>query len=410
MKRYVIIGGGIAGVSCVEGIRSIDKDGEITLVSDESVSNYGRPLISYYLEGKTDLAHMSWRGTDFYETMNVRAVHGVAAERIGAKEKRVALSDGTALPYDALCVCTGSVPFCPPFEGLETVENRCSFLKLSDALYLEQNMTKSSRVLIVGAGFIGLKCAEGLRARAGSLTVCDLAPHAMSASLDAESAVILERHLEENGIGLRLGDTVVRFDGNTAHMRSGDSIDFDLLVLAVGVHPDSALVKAAGGKVNRGVLVNERMETSLPGVWAAGDCAESVELLSGEPAVLANLPNAALQGRTAGINMAGGAAVFDKGIRMNSVGLFGLHIMSAGARDDCVFSERTEKTCKKLFTRDKALTGFILVGDVARAGIYTALIRERTPLDSLDPDAVFKNPSLLPFGRDYRAQKLGGAV
>ena len=108
--------------------------------------------------------------------------------------------------------------------------------------------------------------------------------------------------------------------------------------------------------------------------------------------------------------MAGGDAVFDKGIKMNSIGFFGLHIMSAGSCTDPVFTQVTETGCKKLFARDGVLTGFILMGDVSRAGIYTSLIRERTPLDTIDFDAVCREPSLLPFGRAYRAKKLGGAV
>jgi len=410
MKRYVIIGGGIAGVSCIEGIRSRDAEGEITLLSDEPVSNYGRPLISYYLQGKTDLPRMSWRGADFYEKNRVTALHGAAAERIDPEKRSVKLSDGTALPYDALCVCTGSVPFIPEFAGLETVENRFCFTKLSDALALEKAVGASSRVLIVGAGFIGLKCAEGLRDRAGSVTVCDLARHAMSANLDADCAAILERHLEQNGIRLLLGDTVRRFDGQRAEMQSGQTVEFDVLVLAVGVRPNAALAASAGAKVERGILVGEGMRTSLHGVWAAGDCTGATDITTGERSVLANLPSAALQGRVAGAGMAGGDAVFDKGIKMNSIGFFGLHIMSAGTCTDCVYSEVTENSCKKLFAGGGVLTGFLLVGDVARAGIYTALIRERTPLEDVDFDAVCREPSLLPFGKDYRVKKLGGAV
>ena len=108
--------------------------------------------------------------------------------------------------------------------------------------------------------------------------------------------------------------------------------------------------------------------------------------------------------------MADGAARFDRGIKMNSIGFFGLHLMSAGTYTDPVYSEVKEVSCKKLFARGRLLTGFILVGDVARAGIYTAMIRNRTPLDSIDFEAVKCNPSLIPFGRDYRAQKLGGVV
>ena len=410
MKRYVIIGGGVAGVNCIEGIRGADPDGEITLLSAEPVSNYGRPLISYYLEGKTDIGRMSYRGADFYERMGVRALHGVTAERIDPAAHCVALSDGGTLPYDALCVAAGSHPFVPEFAGLETVERRFCFTTLADARALEQAVTADTKVLIAGAGFIGLKCAEGLRDRAGSVTVFDLASHAMSASLDADSAAILERHLEKNGIRLLLGDTAARFQKNTAYMQSGKEIPFDVLVTAAGVRPDTALFADAGGAVNRGIVIDDTCKTSLPDVWAAGDCAESVDAASGEPCVLAVLPAAAMQGRCAGINMAGGNAVFDKGIKMNSIGFFGLHIMSAGSYTEAVYAHLTETGCKKLFAKDGALTGFILVGDVARAGIYTSLIRERTPLSAIDFEAVKRAPSLLPFGRAYREKKLGGVV
>ena len=408
MKRYVIIGGSIAGVSCIEGIRSVDPDGEITLVTAEASSNYGRPLISYYLEGKTDEVRMSWRGADFYEKNRVRVLHGTRAVSIDAAAHSVALDNGETLTYDALCLCTGSSPVCPKFEGLDTVPQHQFFTTLADAKALEQTVTAKSRVLIIGAGFIGLKCAEGLRSRAASVTVCDLAEHAMSASLDADSAPILERHLEENGIRLLLGDTVARFDGGTAQMKSGKTLEFDVLVIAVGVRPETALAAAAGCAVDRGILVGETLRTSLPDIWAAGDCTECFDVTTGAPGVLAVLPAAAMQGECAGIGMAGGRKAFDKGLKLNSIGFFGLHIMSAGTYTDLVYREVTDTQCKKLFARGGVLTGFILVGDVARAGIYTALIRERTPLDSIDFDAICRNPSLFPLGKDYRAHTLGG--
>ncbi len=410
MKKYVIIGGSIAGVSCVEGIRSLDPEGAITLVTAEAHSNYGRPLISYYLEGKTDLERMSWRGADFFEKNRVTVLHETKATQLDPEGQRLTLSDGSVLPYDALCLCTGSYPFSPKFEGLETVEQRFFFTTLSDALALEKAVGPRSRVLIIGAGFIGLKCAEGLRDRAGSVTVCDLAPHAMSANLDGDCSAILERHLEACGLRLMLGNTVSRFEGQRAVMQSGDILEFDVLVIAIGVRPSVSLAAEAGAKTGRGILTDEAMRTSLPNVWAAGDCTESMDISAGETGVLAVLPNASLQGRCAGVNMAGGSEVFDRGIKMNSIGFFGLHIMSAGTCTEPVYSEVTEQSCKKLFARDGVLTGFILVGDVHRAGIYTSLIRERTPLDSIRFDEVKRDPSLLPFGRQYRKKKLGGAV
>ena len=145
MKKYLIIGGSIAGVSCVEGIRSLDKEGQITLVTAEPFSNYGRPLISYYLEGKTDIPRMSWRGEDFFEKNNVDVRHAVTAEKLEPEAGKAILSTGEALSYDALCLCTGSYPFSPRFEGLETVPQRFFFTTLSDALALEQAVTSTSK-------------------------------------------------------------------------------------------------------------------------------------------------------------------------------------------------------------------------------------------------------------------------
>ncbi len=410
MKKYVVIGGSIAGVSCVEGIRSMDPEGEITVVTSEAHSNYGRPLISYYLEGKTDVGRMSWRGADFFERNGVTVLHETTVTKLDPEGRKLTLSTGGTLPYDEVCLCTGSYPFSPKFEGLETVEKRFFFTTLADALALEKAVDRLSKVLVIGAGFIGLKCAEGLRDRVGSVTVCDLAKRAMSANLDADCAPILEKHLEANGLRLMLGDTVVRFEGQRAVMQSGLAVDFDVLVIAIGTRPNSALAAEAGAEVNRGILVDDGMRTSLPGVFAAGDCTESMDVSAGERGLLAVLPNASLQGRCAGVNMAGGSETFDKGIKMNSIGFFGLHIMSAGTYTDLVYSEITEQGCKKLFAKDGVLTGFILMGDVHRAGIYTSLIREKTPLDSIRFDEVKLDPSLLPFGRSYRAKKLGGVV
>ena len=410
MKKYLIIGGSIAGVSCVEGIRSRDEEGEITLVTAEPFSNYGRPLISYYLEGKTDVKRMSWRGEDFFEKNRVDVRHAVTAEKLEPEAKRVLLSTGEALPYDAFCLCLGSHPFSPRFEGVETVENRFFFTTLSDALALEKTVTKTSRVLVVGAGFIGLKCAEGLRDRAASVTVCDLAEHAMSANLDADCAPILERHLAENGLRLMLGDTVTRFEGQTAHMKSGKDVGFDVLVIAIGTRPNVSLLAEAGGSVGKGILVGEGMETSLPGVWAAGDCTESMDVSAGTPGLLAVLPNASLQGFCAGANMAGGSEKFDKGIKMNSIGFFGLHIMSAGSYDGERSEIRRGDVLKRFFVKDGYLGGYMLIGETDRAGIYTALVREKTPLSEIDFEAAKESAGSRIFSSNVRRKKFGGAV
>ena len=415
MKQYVIIGNGVAATGCVEGIRSADSEGKITVISGENRPVYCRPLISYYLEGKTTPEKMNYRSPDFAEKMNCEFIYGKQAVQLRQEDKTVVLDDGTVLPYDEVCIATGSVPFVPPFAGLDTVEKPFSFMTMDDALALDAAVNKDSRVLIVGAGLIGLKCAEGLHGRVASITVCDLADRVLSSILDTRSAAVMQQHLEENGIHLLLGDTVSRFEKNVASMRSGAEVAFDVLVLAVGVKANTALARQAGAEVNRGILVNEKMETTVPGIFAAGDCTEGMDASLGQRRVLAILPNAYLQGRCAGINMAGGNAVHDRAIPMNSLGLLGLHAMTAGtafseADGGSMVEEKSEAGWKRFFLKDGYLTGFMLLGDVDRAGIYTALIREKTPLDSIDFAALKKSPTLAAMPKENRRKKLGGVV
>ncbi len=410
MKKYVIIGNGVAAAACIEGIRSADSEGEIMVVSQEKHPVYCRPLISYYLQGKTDTERMLYRSPDFYERMGCRVLYGHSAAKIDAEARTVTLDDGAVLPYDSVCVAAGSSPFVPPMEGLDSVKEKYSFMTLDDALALEKALTKTSRVLIVGAGLIGLKCAEGILERVASVTVCDLADRVLSSVLDADCAAIMQRRLEDKGVSFLLADSVERFKGGKAEMKSGASVDFDVLVLAVGVRPNTALVKDAGGNVNRGIVVSERMETSIPDVYAAGDCAEGDDVTTGQKRVLAILPNAYMQGRTAGINMAGGSEVFDKGMPMNSIGFFGLHAMTAGSYDGEVYEEKTDGSLKRLFTKDGFLKGFMLIGCDERAGIYTSLIRDKVPLASIDFDRMKRGATTAAFSSEIRRKKFGGVV
>ena len=410
MKKYVIIGNGTAAVGCIEGLRSVDRDGEITVISEEKHAVYSRPLISYYLEGKTDLERMKYRGDSFYDDNKCKVIYGKRAVSLGEGKKQITLDDGTRLDYDELCVATGSRPFVPPFEGLDSVQNKFNFMTLDDTLALEAKLMKDARVLIVGAGLIGLKCAEGILDRVKDITVCDLAERVLSSILDAECSAVVQKHLETKGMKFMLGDTAVRFEKNQAYMKSGAVVPFDILVLAVGVRANTELVKAANGNVNRGIVVDDKMQTSIPSVYAAGDCAEGFDSSIGANRVLAILPNAYMQGHTAGVNMAGGDAAFDNAIPMNSIGFFGLHMMTAGAYDGEMIEEKTDGGMKRFFVKDGRLGGFILIGETERAGIYTSLIREKIPLDTIDFDLMKKVASNLIFSEKERRKIFGDVV
>ena len=409
--KYVIIGNSAAGIACVEGIRSADADGEITIISDEPFAAYGRPLISYYLLGATDRQRMLYRPADFYEKNKVRALLGARAEKIDAAAQKVILRGGGEVPYDKLLVATGSRPFEPSMEGIGGVKNKFNFMTLQDALSLEKVLSKRKNVLIIGAGLIGLKCLEGILERVKSVSVVDMAGRILPSILDDAGAAIVRRELEGKGAKFYLSDSVAKFEGNAAHLKSGKEIPFDILVVAVGVRPNTELVKDAGGEVSRGIVTDEKQQTSLQNVYAAGDCAESFDITSGVRKVLALLPNAYRQGYTAGVNMAGGEAAFADAMPLNAIGFFGSHVLTAGSYEGESFVQAEEgNVYRKFFCKDGVLKGFILVNSPERAGIYTALIRNKTPLSEVDFKSLEGMPNLAAFPQTARERMLAREV
>ena len=408
--RYVIIGNSAAGVAAAEGIRSRDKSGEIVMISEEKFPAYGRPLISYYLLGATDRAHMDYRPSDFYEKNGITLRLGVRAEKIDPVRRTVLLSDGSEIGYDRLLAATGSRSFVPPAEGLSEVKAKYTFMTLADALALEKALSKKKEVLIVGAGLIGLKCMEGILGRVKKVTVIDMADRVLSSILDEKGSQIVQRQLEARGVRFVLSDSVVRFEEGRAKLKSGGEIAFDLLVMAVGVRPNIELVKEAGGKTDRGIVTDEGMRTSLPDVYAAGDCTESSDIASGKRRILALLPNAYRQGYCAGENMAGGDARFGDAMPLNAIGFFGSHILTAGAYEGESFITGEGDTYRRFFVKDGVLKGFILIGAPERAGIYTALVRERRSLSEVDFEMLKTEPRLSAFSAEERKKALAAEV
>lgn len=407
--KYVIIGNATAAIGTVEGIRSVDQEGEIVLISSEPYFTYGRPLISYLLLGKTSENNMHYRPDNFYETNRVTTMLGRTVTRIDKNAKKVVLENGETVSYDKVAICTGSRPFVPPMEGLDSVTDQTSFMTLDDAHRLANLLgdQKDKDVLIIGAGLIGLKCAEGILHLSKSLTIIDMAPRILPNVLDEYGSSFLQTYLESLGMKFYLSDSVAKF--STPHhavCKSGLELDFDVLVVAVGVRPNTQLAEEIGCEVNRGILVNTRSETSVEDVYAAGDCTVSHDIAANTDRILAILPNAYQQGEAAGVNMAGGNKVFDCAFPMNASGFLGLHMITAGSYDGEAYVTKTETSYKKLVVRDNKLVGFILIGDVDRGGIYTSLIRDQVPLDTINFDLIREHPQLMAFAKSERAKKL----
>ena len=405
MSKYVIIGNSAAAIGTIEGIRSVDTEGTITLISDEKHHTYSRPLISYYLLGAVEEKKMLYRDKDFYKKNGVETKLGVRAAKIG--KNSVTLENGEEVPFEKLMVATGSKPFVPPMEGYDTVKNSFTFMTLDSVKEIKKKLHKTSRVLIIGAGLIGLKAAEAVEGTVKELTVIDLADRILPSILDADAGKIMQKHIEEKGTKIILGTSVKKFEGNTAELTNGEKLDFDILITAVGVRPNTELVKEAGGEVNRGIKTDDTQLTSLANVYAAGDCTESYDVTTGTEKILALLPNAYMQGEVAGKNMAGTEAHYANAIPMNAIGFYGLHIITAGSYEGTAYCTQNGENYKKLFFRDNKLVGFILMGsEIKRAGIYTTMIKQQTDLAGVDMELLKEKPQLLMFGKDVRRQKL----
>ena len=410
--KYVIIGNSAAAIGTIQGIRLVDKTGQIVVISDEKYHTYSRPLISYWLKGAVTEENMRYRDEDFYEKNDVDTLFETRVTKINADKKTVTIENGNEISYDKLMVATGSKPFVPPMEGLDKVEKKFSFMKLDDAKAVKEAVTEGAKVLIVGAGLIGLKAAEALEHYGADMTVVDLADRILPSILDNEASAIMQKHIESKGVKFILGASVKEFSENSAVLTNGDTVPFDMVILAVGVRPNTELVSEAGGKVNRGIVTDQKQAVAgLRDVYAAGDCTESLDITTGQQKILALLPNAFMQGEIAGQNMAGKEAYYLNAMPMNAIGFFGLHIITAGSYEGEAFTETDgTENYKKLVTADNELKGFILRGDVKRAGIYTYMIKWHMPIDECDFEMLKNNPQLAAFSREYRNEKLAGGA
>lgn len=407
--NYVIIGNSAAAVGTIAGIREIDSTGKITVISDEKYHTYSRPLISYWLEGKVSDKNIYYRDSDFYEKNGVETVLGKKVTRIDTANKSVVLEDGLAVPYDKLMVATGSKPFVPPMNGLDRTHYH-TFMSYDSARAIRSELKDGMKVLIIGAGLIGLKAAEALTAHNAQITVVDMADRVLPSVLDVRAGVKMQKYLEDHGIRFILGTSADEFTEHSARLKNGVCVDFDMLIVAVGVRPNTELVADAGGTVERGIITDVTQKTSLDDVYAAGDCTVSHDISSNSDKILALLPNAYMQGEVAGKNMAGRETKYENAIPMNAGGFLGMHIISAGSYDGEEYVEETENTYKKLVIRDNKLVGYILMGDVRRAGIYTGLIKERLDLDEVDKELFKEKPQMMMFSKKRREEKLGGIV
>jgi NAD(P)H-nitrite reductase large subunit len=416
MKRYLIIGSGPAALSAIETIRKRDLTSEILLLSEEPYPPYSRPLISYLLAGKIEEERIYFKGQDFYERYDVTAYLGERADGLNTKEGMVYTSKDNRFSYDKLLIATGGRPIIPPVEGRD-LEGIFTFTKLDDVKeirkYLEEK--KAEKAVVIGGGLIGLKATEALMELGIKITIVELADRILGLTLDKKASSILQSALEREGVRVITGNTAQELRGREkveeVVLRSGEVIPTDIVLFAIGVSPAVDFLSESELKVNRGVLVNERMETNIPNIYAAGDVVELDNILMGRKQVIAIWPNASDGGKVAGENMLGGENEFRGSFPMNSIEICGIPTISMGItepenQDYEVLIKEKEGEYKKIVIKDGRIIGAVFVGNIDRVGIYCGLIKEGMDVSGFKERLLDDDFGLIYLPKNYRKMKL----
>ena len=385
--RHVIIGNSFAGLFAAEAIRRVGPDSDVWIVSREPEHVYSRAMIHEMLAGIVKEPMVYLRDWDFYTENRLHAVLGREVTAVDPDGQTITLDGDESLPYDRLLIATGGCPFVPPIEGLDEVEYH-TFTTLEEARALKQATAGRKNAVVLGAGLIGLQCAEALAHLGLDVTVVEMADMVLPQALDDTASEIIARELAEEGLRVRTSNTIDRIvseDGRpvACTLKSGEQVACDVLVIAVGVRSNTDLAKAAGITIDRGIVVNDRMETSAENIYAAGDCAQGPELITGMTMTLPVIPIASTHGMIAGYNMAGKYRTYGGGLPLNALQFGGAQIVSYGfvrdEQDADVMREIDSEASayKKVIIKDGRITGALFVRDIDRAGIFRHLMERK---------------------------------
>lgn len=378
---YVIIGQGIAGTTAANTLRRLDPGAGITLITAEQDSFYSRIDLPDVIAGKIVPAAAELQSSAEFAARGIACRMGEHVEAVLRDRKQVRLASGECLSYDKLLLATGSLPVIPALRGIDA-SGVATLWTMPDARRIIVAAASVRRIVVIGAGLIGLKTALALAARGAAVTVVEKLPRVMPRQLDDTGSRMVAERLAGKGIDLMLGCEVTGIHtqgGAVTGVAVGDrTLAADMLILAIGVRPNLALAAGAGLNVRRGIAVDAQQRTSAPEIYAAGDVAESSDHVTGLPVVPATWPVAAEQGRVAAANMAGRPEQFDGSVAMNSVDVADLALVSVGEIEgkdgDEVFVSQSAIAYRKIILRRNRLRGVICLGDIRQAGVLARLL------------------------------------
>ena len=388
--KHLIIGNGPAGVVAAEALRRADPAAEVVLVGDENEPPYSRMAIPYLLTG-----NISEEGTHLrkdaghYERLGIRLVQA-RAEKVDSAARSVTLSNGDRLTYDRLLIATGSHPLRPAIAGID-LPNVHPCWTLADAREIAAKAKPGARVVQLGAGFIGCIILQALAERGVKLSVVEMGDRMVPRMMTAKAGGLIRLWVEKKGVQVHVNAraeavTSTGTGSMQVKLSNGQSIECDLLIAAAGVRPNIAFLQGSGVKVGDGILVDARMQTSVPGIYAAGDVTETAGFYSGLPQLNAIQPNAADQARIAAANMAGAQVGTQGSLAINVLDTLGLISTSFGqwqgveGGDGVELVNETGFHYLSLQFKDDVVVGATSIGWTDHVGALRGLIQGRVRL------------------------------
>lgn len=390
---YVIVGAGPSGVVAAETLRKADPSVDVVLIGDEPEPPYSRMAIPYYLTGKVDETGTYLRKTDgHYDAKGIRYLEGRVAS-IDVDAGKVVLEDGSSQDYSKLLICTGASPIKPPVEGLDSPGvHHC--WTLEDARQIIGVAHEGADVVLIGAGFIACIILEALVERGVNLTVVEMEDRMLPRMMDETGGEMIKRWCEKKGVSVQTGVRVTKVqysdgagDGHLAVvLDNGSQLPANLVVVAAGVASNTGFLGGSGVKVEDGIVVDNRLMSSVDGIYAAGDCAQGPDFSTGGWSVHAIQPTAVDHARVAALNMVGQDAPYRGSLVMNVLDTMGLVSVSYGAwegvdegEQSVVVDEEGFKYLRLEFLGDH-IVGALSLGRTEHVGVLRGLIQNRTPL------------------------------
>ncbi len=420
-KHHVIIGASAAGLAALEAIREVDKECAVTVLSKEKGPLYSRVGLTHFLDGTVKVPGMNMRSADYAKQMNATILTGVAALQVDPKARAVKLSNRKTLKYDTLLVASGSSAVMLPIPGVK-LRGVYPCITRQDSINIDRTIPRARQAAVIGAGLIGIQAVDCLAKRKKKVAVIEMMPHVMPAMVGPTGAKIFEAMLREQGHAVHTGLRAVEILGKAGRvsgvkLENGDVVPCQLLVMAAGVRPNLEFLEGTRIQKKQGLLVDAHQQTSIKGIYAAGDVAETTDMLSGHRVVIAIWPEALNQGRIAGLNMAGIPTKYEGSMAMNVTSVLGLPIASLGlweVTDTNEYQIHTElneakRTYRKLAFKDGKLVGAVLVGPNvnAEAGVLHNFIRTRQAF-TVTRDQLEAGP--ISWGRVLRDNRLAGST